>query len=131
MPGFWLQDDDGKRLAVSLFTKAPKAAITAVLPAIKTASKGDKTGACVLVPSTVEGRKRYVLQPNGAAMKAWEAAQDNGTAVEEPCGRLGIAMVGDRYFEVMPRHPDVVMFVNMGSEIQIFDPATLRVIPKP
>ena len=45
-----------------------------------------------------------------------------------PCGDMGVGFVGDRYFQVMPGHPDRVVYVDRGSEIQIFDPATLRVI---
>jgi hypothetical protein len=132
LPGFWLTDDGGaRRLAIQLFSKPPKASIATVLPRVRAASKGPQTSSCVMVYSAAESQgrpqhKRYVLQPTGPALKAWQTAQDNGEAEEQPCGRLGVTIVGDRYFEIMPGNPQTVMFVDMGSEIQIFDPATLR-----
>ncbi len=137
LPGFWLTGRDGVRsLAVRIFSKARKASITSILPAVRAGSKGPQTRTCQLVYSAAESQdhpalKRYVLQPGGAAMEAWVTAQDKGEADEQPCGPLGVAVVGDRYFEVMPGHPELVMFVDMGSEIQIFDPATLRRVAKP
>ena len=136
LPGFWLTGNDGGReLVIRLFTKAPKSQVSTALPAIRMVSKGPQTATCTLVNTPIDNRdqpgiKRYVLQPSGKALKAWYAAQDKGEAIEEPCGPLGVAMVGDRYFEVMPNHPDTVIFVNEGSEIQIFDPATVRVVAR-
>ena len=136
-PGFWLMERDGsKRPAIRLFSKAVKAPISTILPAVRAASVGPQTRTCVLTYSPSDsaaqpGTKRYVLQPHGVALKAWEKAQDQGKAVDEPCGPLGVAMVGDRYFEVMPGHPGIVVFANMGSEIQIFDPTTLRTVNGP
>lgn len=136
-PGFWLMERDGsKRLAIRFFAKAAKAPISAILPTVRAASVGPQTRTCVLASSpsasaAQPGAKRYVLQPGGAALKTWEKAQDRGEAIDEPCGPLGVAMVGDRYFEVMPGHPGIVVFANMGSEIQIFDPTTLRTVNGP
>ena len=61
-----------------------------------------------------------------AAQRAWDAGP---TAEQDACGPLGAAMVGDRYFEVAPGRPDLVVFVDTGSEIQIFDPQTLTIAP--
>ena len=70
--------------------------------------------------------RRFVLRLPIAAQRTWDA----GPMVEQDaCGRLGVAMVGDRYFEVAPGHPDQVVFVDAGSEIQIFDPQTLTIAP--
>ena len=137
VPGFWLTANDSSRvLAIRLFTKGHRTPITAILPTLRAASKGPQSATCILVRATVKGQeltgtKRYVLQPDGPALKAWESAQDRGEAADEPCGPLGVAIVGERYFEVMPGHSDVDIFVNMGSEIQPFDPATIRRAIKP
>ncbi len=40
-------------------------------------------------------------------------------------GRVAIA--GDRYFRAL--NPTTVAFVELGSEIQIYDPATLKALP--
>jgi hypothetical protein len=38
-------------------------------------------------------------------------------------------MAGDRYFSELQGDPARVAFVELGSEIQIYDPATLRAAP--
>ena len=133
LPGFWLETrNDGKTqrsLAVQVFTKPAHAQIESILGAVRKVSPGAQTVGCALVLAPVEGgagsqRQRYVFEPTGAAKTAWESGK---TGDSEPCGRLGVAEVGDRYFEVLAQHPDMVVFTDMGSEIQIFDPDTLKV----
>ena len=137
LPGFRLSagHEGQQSVAIRLFSKAPKSPVTSILPTVRAAS-GGLAASCTLLLSQAEsqstpGAMRYVLEPNAKAMKAWGAAPDSVKATSAPCGPMGTQYVGDRYFEVMPGHPNLVMFVDMGSEIQIFDPATLRLIAKP
>lgn len=135
LPGFWLEGrSDGKpyrRLALRIFAKVPAAPLAAILPAVRAASPGPRIAACSLYyepKETPEGSKarRYVLRLPTGAQRAWDAGP---TAEQDACGPLGVAMVGDRYFEVPLAHPDHVVFVDAGSEIQIFDPQTLTIAP--
>lgn len=133
LPGFQLVFDGPpaeRRPVVRTFAKPAAAPLEAILPAIRAASPGPHTATCAFAPAQGydnEDRGRFVLEPTGAAKAAWDAS----LAVEPgdpPCGPMGVSAAGDRYFKVMPGHPDLVVYADMGSEIQIFDPETLRVI---
>ena len=110
------------------FTIPAGAGIDAALPAIRAASPGKDTKTCALVPGPAFdawSAKIYTLAPTGAAKKAY----DKANAVEPqapPCGDLGIGPDGDRFFTVLTADPTRVLYVNMGSEIQPFDPNTLK-----
>ncbi len=111
------------------FTIPAGGKIDDALPAIRAASPGKDTATCALVPVPAFDAwagKLYDLEPTGAA----KAAYDKANAVEPqdpPCGDLGIAPAGDRFFTVMSADPTRVLYVNMGSEIQPFDPNTIQV----
>lgn len=102
--------------------------IDAALPAIRAASPGKDTATCALVPVPTFDAwagKLYDLEPTGAAKKAY----DKANVVEPqdpPCGALGIGPEGDRFFAILPTDPTRVLYVDMGSEIQPFDPNTLK-----
>jgi len=129
LPGFWLetrgQDGVERRLALRTFVKPAKAGLTSILPEVKKASPGSATASCVFVVHPARpypGARAYALEPTGEAGKAFQAGD-----VDEPCGELGVGQVGDRYFYVAKGRPDTVVMVDMGSEIQPFDPATLTI----
>ena len=133
LPGFQreTQGPDGRvrSVAVRVFAKAADAPLKSVLGAVRAASPGRFTAACVFAPATSvhdEGGRRFVLEPAGEQKPFWEASVASDTPIEWPCGPLGVSIAGDRYFEVLPQDPRKVVFVEMGSEIQNFDPATLR-----
>ncbi|MBR7621701.1 hypothetical protein JKL49_20080 [Phenylobacterium sp. 20VBR1] len=134
LPGFQLVyagPPAERRPVIRTFAKAADAPLEAILPGVRAASPGAQTATCAFAPAQGYDDKdkgRYVLQPTGAAKTAWEASEARGEPQEAPCGPLGVSVVGDRYFKVMPGHPDIVVYADMGSEIQIFDPETLRVI---
>lgn len=121
--------DEQPRMVIRTFAKAASAPIDAVLPAIRAASPGPDTATCALIPfkgfEDVWPAKLYDLEPTGAA----KAAYDKANAVEpqpNPCGELGIGPAGDRFFTILPGDPSRVVYVDMGSEIQVFDPNTLK-----
>lgn len=116
-------------VVIRSFAKPVDAAIDAALPAIRAASPGPHTATCVLTPMTVEGRDPvYLLSPTGAAKTQWDGVEAGKITTGDttpPCGDLGVGFVGDRYFQVLKAAPTKVVYVDAGSEIQIFDPSTL------
>ncbi len=133
LPGFALESTGAggieRRPVVRVFKKAPDAPLDAVLPAVRAASPGPATATCAFTPSRsydAIGHTRFVLEPTGDAKTAWDASVQGAEPGEAPCGELGVSIVGDRYFEISPDRQDTVVFVELGSEIQIFDPETLK-----
>ncbi len=132
LPGFVLVGAAGfKSPVIRIFKKAAGAPLTSVLAHVRKASPGKYTAGCALVPAPELKGKRFTLSPTGARGKAWQASQKDATMTDEPCGHLGEGYAGDRYFEVSPGDPTTVVFVDRGSEIQIFDPDTLTPTAKP
>ncbi|WP_340644795.1 hypothetical protein [Phenylobacterium sp.] len=133
LPGFqlvYVGSPSERRPVVRIFAKPADAPLEAILPAIRAASPGLHTATCALAPAQGyddKGKGRFVLEPTGAAKAAWEASQALEPG-DPPCGALGVSAAGNRYFQSMPGHPDLVVYADVGSEIQIFDPETLRVI---
>ncbi|CAN5129750.1 hypothetical protein BH10PSE1_BH10PSE1_05980 [soil metagenome] len=114
---------------IRTFAKDAAAPIDAILPALRAASPGPHTATCALEPMTVEGRDTvYILSPTGTAKTHWaavEAGEPNLTDTDPPCGDLGVGFSGDRYLQVLKGDPTRVVYVDAGSEIQIFDPSTI------
>lgn len=134
LPGFALESaatpDSPDVVVVRLFDKPADAPIESVLEAVRALSPGLNTPTCAFEPATGvdhEGKGHFVLAPTGIVKAAYEKANSGDTMPEAPCGPLGISPVGDRYFTVVPGHADKVMYVDRGSEIQIFDETTLRI----
>ncbi len=135
LPGFRLVYAGGEsRMVVRTFDKAAAAPLEAILPAVRAASPGPFTAACAFAPAQgydAKGKDRFVFEPTGADKAAWEKSQASDAPMDPPCGPLGVSIAGDRYFTVLADHPQVVVYADMGSEIQIFDPETLRVVGAP
>ena len=136
LPGFVLESSgpDGKsrRVVIRTFAKFAPESIHAALPAIRKASPGLHTAGCVLKVFRDNRNKAvdawFVLSPTGKAETAWLNSERKGGSVKPPCGALGVQSAGDLYFQVMPDDPATVVFVDKGSEIQIFDPDTLKTV---
>jgi hypothetical protein len=133
LPGFVLESTapDGvtRTPVIRVFGKDAEAPIEAVLPAVREASPGPDTVSCAFTPATSAdnaGRARFNFTPTGPAAAAWAASVASDVPGEPPCGDLGVSIVGDRYFEVLEGAPRSVVFVEQGSEIQIFDSTTLK-----
>lgn len=129
LPGFVIEstaaDAPGRNVAIRFFDKPADAPIESILPAIRAASPGPGSAACVLAPAVQTGAPaRYVFTPEGPAKAAYDAALAGDVIPEPPCGALGVSHVGDRSFLVIG--PDKVAYVDAGSEIQIFDVGTLK-----
>lgn len=135
LPGFAVEStgegEAARRPAIMIFKKAGDAPIDSLVEAVRAKSPGPHSATCTLQPVTVEGVApgSYGFEPTGAAKVAWDAfASGDGEAepVDAPCGAMGPQMAGDRSFRVVEGDPTTVVFIEYGSEIQIFDPATLR-----
>lgn len=131
LPGFWLVGEGGKARAPVVRTFPNTPGTDDAIKAIRVASPGPGTASCILTPAPgVDGVGKFMLTPTGALAAKWEKEESTGDYTEAPCGGLGVDIVGNRYFWPMPGHPEVMVFADMGSEIQIFDPATLRLVPQ-
>jgi hypothetical protein len=136
LPGFSLEGtQDGvtsRSPAIIVFEKAADADVPSIVEQVRAKSPGPDTATCAL--EQIQGEymmpNAWAFVPTGEAKARWEAAvggNDLGDAPEQgPCGPLGPQIVGDRAFVVVPGDPTKVAFIEFGSEIQIFDPATLR-----
>lgn len=130
----FLEQGGSRSLALQVFAKPADAGPDVVLPQLLAAGRAPAGATCALEPAPeglplAEGQTRFVLTPTGASKTAWERALANVDLVPEtqPCGTLGVGVVGDRYIQIDAKRPDMVVFVELGSEAQIYDPATLRV----
>lgn len=133
VPGFVeVQNGDAgpvREVKIRTFNKAADSPLASILDDVKAASPGPHTASCILerVPAADEQQgERYYLSPTGEAKTAWDKALNDGPAGDPPCGPLGVQFAGDLYFIVLPGDPARVAFIDAGSEIQIFDPSTLR-----
>ncbi|MDC7683912.1 hypothetical protein PQU92_11540 [Asticcacaulis sp. BYS171W] len=136
LPGFGVVegtavDGFGYRPVIRTLPKAKDASIDAVLPEIRKLSPGPATASCVLTPAkdpTDPASKRalFELVPTGEAKTAWDKTIETGEGEAQPCGALGVGLAGNRVFEVLSGDPTRVVYIDYGSEIQIFDTRTLN-----
>jgi hypothetical protein len=122
-----------RRLAFRTFGKEPDQAPEALISTLLAAGAAPAEAHCALAPkegAPPEGRQRFVLTPIADTKEAWLAAHaaDPPVVTPLPCGAYGVALVGDRYFELDPAHPDRLVFVELGSELQICEPDTLELV---
>jgi len=135
LPGFAIEGTfDGQTSrypAIVIFKKAADAPIESILDAVRARSAGPNTATCTLQPVTFESAVpgSYSLEPTGDVAARWNAfasGEADATEVEPPCGPMGPQMSGARSFRVLEGDPTTVVLIEYGSEIQIFDPSTLR-----
>lgn len=134
--GFALVSDDPTTpkptVVIRVFNKERDAPYDSILPAVRAASPGPVTARCELVPvkamDDMKGRL-FQLSPVGADKIAYDKANEAEPG-GPPCGELGIGPVGDRVFVELSNDPTKLIWVDLGSEIQIFDPNTLASIRK-
>lgn len=140
LPGFSLKIDGAAgstviQPVIRVFTKAADAPIESILPQIQALSPGKDTATCALVPaqdptSDPSSRKLYELAPTGEAKVRWDRNVETGEDPTPPCGNLGVAFAGSQVFEVMADDPTKVVYINYGSEIQVFDTTTLKSVKR-
>lgn len=133
LPGFAFESTaDGRTSrspAVVVFKKAADAPIDAILAEVRAKSPGPHSATCVL--STIPSPEGDIagFEPTGAVKTQWDAfasGAEGAEPMEAPCGDMGPQMSGDRGFRVLTDDPTTVVFIEYGSEIQPFDPASIR-----
>ena len=133
LPGFAFESTaDGQTSrspAVVVFKKAADAPIDAILAEVRSKSPGPHSATCVL--STIPSPEGDIagFEPTGAVKTQWDAfasGAEGAEPMEAPCGDMGPQMSGDRGFRVLADDPTTVVFIEYGSEIQPFDPASIR-----
>ncbi len=132
LPGFAFEatyeGETSRRPAVVIFKKAAEAPLVSIQDAVRARSPGPHSNECVLsIVSSPEGDIAG-FEPTGEAKARWDAASsgEGVEPVEPPCGDMGPQMSGDRGFRVVADDPTTVVFIEYGSEIQPFDPSTIR-----
>lgn len=135
LPGFVMTGNAAGEIwrnpAIVIFKKAADAPIDAILSEVRAKSPGPHSDTCVL--ATVPSPEGDVagFEPTGAIKAQWDAFASGAAdaePMEPPCGEMGPQMSGDRGFRVLADDPTTVVFVEYGSEIQPFDPASIRKI---
>jgi hypothetical protein len=134
LPGFTVirMEDRGytKMPVIRIFKKGSWSSISAVIDDVRAASPGPHTDKCTLKQHPND-KTKYVLTPDAAAAAEWEKYQTSGEgAVQPPCGPMGPQFVGDNYFKVLDGDSTTVVFVDLGSEIPIFDAKSLHKLKK-
>lgn len=135
LPGFVMagtQDGvENTRPVIIAFKKAADAPVESIVAAVRARSPGDHSAECVLTPATYPGAPagRYGFEPVGEVKARWDAFSGGAAdaePIDPPCGELGPHMSGDHSFQVMTDDPTTVLYIDFGSEIQLFDVDTLR-----
>lgn len=136
LPGFVREVDapEGtmRTPVIVLFAKAETDPLNAVLPAVRAASPGSATATCQF-EEMPDMAGHYQFMPTGDARAAYDALiASSGGAAEPaepdymPCGQWGPSENGQRVFTIVSGVEDRVAAIDLGSEITIFDPSTLR-----
>ncbi|MBY0563241.1 MAG: hypothetical protein K2P58_03560 [Hyphomonadaceae bacterium] len=136
LPGFVreVETPEGvmRAAVIVLFTKAETDPLIAVLPAVRAASPGAATATCEF-EEMADLVGHYQFMPTGEARAAYDALIASGGSATEaaepdymPCGVWGPSENGQRVFTVVRGAEDRVAAIDVGSDITIFDPSTLR-----
>lgn len=72
------------------------------------------------IPSSRDGVKRYILQPDGkdAALFKEKSARE---PIPTTCNGWGTGNSGRRYFEIHANYPQLALFVEVGQDAPLFD----------
>ena len=70
------------------------------------------------------GWTAWQVKPTGKRKEAFEA-QPSDEVPEPPCGELGYAVDYVGYFAVNAKHPDRLVFVNLGQDGTMIDPGSI------
>lgn len=138
LPGFWLTIAGEERIPViHVFAKPAGAGIDAILPALRAGGLVPDDDECVFAPPS-EGalmtigpmprtQAAFEIVPVGSRLAAIEATPDD--EVPEPqCGDYGSSTHGTRYFVTDTRHPDKVVYLDLGQDGMMFDQSSVTIV---
>jgi len=130
LPGFALWIDEARReTVVHAVPRAPGAPLSSVVAALARAGHVPPDE-CVFVRTRLPGVQRsarvYELRPTGTRLAAMRATPRDQIP-DPPCGKYGWSTHGVRAFVVDPRRPGWVVYVNLGQDGTLIDPATLAI----
>jgi hypothetical protein len=133
LPGFVREVETPEGVArapvIVLFTKSETAPLNAVLPAVRAASPDAASATCEF-EEMADMVGYYRFMPTGEARTAYDALIASGEEAPDanyrPCGPWGPSESGQRVFTVVRGAEDRVAAIDLGSEITIYDPSTLR-----
>ncbi len=133
VPGFTITSgsagDASRNPSIVIFKKAADAPIDSILAEVRARSPGPHSAECVLSAVSSPEGEFAGFEPSGAAKAQWDAASsgaEDAPPMDPPCGYMGPQFSGDRTFRVLADDPTTVVFIEFGSEIQPFDPGTIR-----
>lgn len=135
LPGFRLTiDGEEQATAIQAFIKPAEADISVILPELRSRGYIPDDDECIFEPAseatlqTIGPAPRtqafFEIMPTGARLAAFEATPDDEVP-EPPCGDYGWSTHGIRYFVSDIRHPDTVLYINIGQDGMMFDPRTV------
>ena len=76
--------------------------------------------------ATPRGTRTYEIRPTGPRLEALRATPRDQIP-EPPCGEYGWSTHGVRMFVIDPRRPQWVVYLNLGQDGTLIDPATLQI----
>lgn len=138
LPGFRRTiDGEDRTPVIHVFAKPAEAGIDAILPELRAKGLMPNDDACVFAPASEwtlmsagpMPRTQAALEivPIGARLEAIEATPDD--EVPEPqCGDYGSSTHGTRYFVTDTRHPDKVVYLDLGQDGMMFDQSTVTIV---
>jgi hypothetical protein len=123
-------DDAGTVL--QLFQKPADGDISAILPELRKRGYIPDDNDCVFQPASqdaglpAKGQAFFEIMPTGARKAAFDATPADEVP-DPPCGEYGFDPDGLRYFVTDSAHPAAVLYMNLGQDGTLFDPATVTV----
>ena len=138
LPGFWLTIDGEEQVAViQVFAKPTDADIAAILPELRERGYIPDDDECGFAPAmdstlttagpTPRSQALFEIMPTGARLAAFQATPDDEVP-EPPCGEYGWSTHGTRYFVTDTRHPDKVVYIDIGQDGMMFDQTSVTIV---
>jgi hypothetical protein len=129
LPGFVLfASDDEIDTVLQTFRKPADKDISAILPELRKRGYIPDDDECVFEPAAISPTPKtlaqFEIKPTGARQEAFDKTPDDEIP-EPPCGDYGWSTHGIRYFVTDTTHPETVVYVNIGQDGMMFDPATV------
>jgi hypothetical protein len=129
LPGFVLTVDGGdEQTVLQRFTRPAGAGPSAILPELRRRGYIPDDDECVFEPAAIRPAVRTIaffeIKPTGKRKAAFDATPADEVP-DPPCGEYGWSTHGVRYFMTDTRHPNAVVYVNIGQDGMMFDDATV------